>query len=283
MRRPPQRPRTTPSWSRTGTPSLVSHTSLSRPVAPSRRASVNASRVFSGAWARAPRWAKATGGSSSEGRRCCTPAQGRGARRRRRRGSGRGERRGWSHRTPSRPGRGYVDSPRVQRDGWRAGDHPARGPHRAGAGEAARCHPEVRPSLRRAAPDELGLPGRAARRARGADAGDARHDEHDDRRVRRRRRAHRRPRRAPVPGSPPTAPCVEPDAATDATEAATPDDPTAADPTVTPLPSPRRPRRRRRPTAPLRPPATAPTGRTAGTAPCRPTSRWCRPNPTEPT
>ena len=66
------RARTTPSWSSTGTPSLVSHTSLSRPVAPRRRASVKASIVFSGAWARAPRWAKAMGGSRSDGSRCCT-------------------------------------------------------------------------------------------------------------------------------------------------------------------------------------------------------------------
>src|SRR5436305_1190501 len=57
---------TTPSWSRTASPSEVSHTSLSRPVAPSFSARVNASRVFSGAWARAPRWANAIGGRSSE-------------------------------------------------------------------------------------------------------------------------------------------------------------------------------------------------------------------------
>src|SRR3954447_1997714 len=61
------RVRTSPSWSSTGTPSAVSHTSVSRPVAPSRRASSNASMVFSGAWARAPRWAKAMGGSSNDG------------------------------------------------------------------------------------------------------------------------------------------------------------------------------------------------------------------------
>src|SRR5437667_31815 len=35
--------RTTPSWSRTATPSAVSHTSLSMPVAPRRSASRNAS------------------------------------------------------------------------------------------------------------------------------------------------------------------------------------------------------------------------------------------------
>jgi hypothetical protein len=38
-----------------------------------RSASSNASIVFSGACARAPRWAKVIGGSSREGRRCCTP------------------------------------------------------------------------------------------------------------------------------------------------------------------------------------------------------------------
>ena len=47
----------------------VSQTSVSSPVAPSRKASVKASRVFSGAWARAPRWAKPMGGSSREGYR----------------------------------------------------------------------------------------------------------------------------------------------------------------------------------------------------------------------
>jgi hypothetical protein len=40
----------------------VSQTSLSRPVAPRRRASLNASMVLSVAWARPPRWAKAIGG-----------------------------------------------------------------------------------------------------------------------------------------------------------------------------------------------------------------------------
>ena len=67
-----KRPPLTPSWSSTGTPSEVSQTSLSRPVAPRRRASRKASKVFSGAWARAPRWAKATGGTSRDGNRCCT-------------------------------------------------------------------------------------------------------------------------------------------------------------------------------------------------------------------
>ena len=38
---------TTPSWSSTGLPSAVSQTSLSRPVAPRRSPSANASRVFS--------------------------------------------------------------------------------------------------------------------------------------------------------------------------------------------------------------------------------------------
>src|SRR5437588_3752729 len=57
--------RTEPLWSRTGIPSAVSHASLSRPVAPRRRARRNASKVFSGAWAHPPRWAKAIGGSSS--------------------------------------------------------------------------------------------------------------------------------------------------------------------------------------------------------------------------
>src|SRR4051794_41115260 len=61
--------RTRPSWSRTGTPSAVSHTSLSRPVAPSRRASRNASSVFAGAWPLAPRWANAIGGLSIDGSR----------------------------------------------------------------------------------------------------------------------------------------------------------------------------------------------------------------------
>ena len=61
------RRRTTPSWSRTGTPSAVSQTSVSRPVAPSRRASENASSVLSGACALAPRWAKPIGGSMSDG------------------------------------------------------------------------------------------------------------------------------------------------------------------------------------------------------------------------
>ena len=45
-----RRPPAMPSWSRTASPSAVSHTSLSRPVAPRRRASANASSVFSGAW-----------------------------------------------------------------------------------------------------------------------------------------------------------------------------------------------------------------------------------------
>ena len=65
IRRRRSRGPTTPSWSSTATPSAVSQTSLSRPVAPRRRASSNASSVFSGAWARAPRWAKPMGGSSS--------------------------------------------------------------------------------------------------------------------------------------------------------------------------------------------------------------------------
>src|SRR4051812_34693469 len=61
-----RRPPTTPSWSSTASPSDVSQTSLSKPVAPSFRARVNASSVFSGAWARAPRWANAIGGRRSE-------------------------------------------------------------------------------------------------------------------------------------------------------------------------------------------------------------------------
>src|SRR4029079_7025704 len=67
-----RRTRTSPSWSSTGTPSEVSHTSLSRPVAPRRRPSSNAASVFSSACARAPRWANAMGGSRREGSRCCT-------------------------------------------------------------------------------------------------------------------------------------------------------------------------------------------------------------------
>ena len=43
------RRRTTPSWSRTGTPSAVSQRSVSSPVAPSRSARAKASSVFSGA------------------------------------------------------------------------------------------------------------------------------------------------------------------------------------------------------------------------------------------
>src|SRR5262245_59789559 len=53
---------TRPSWSSTASPSAVSQTSLSRPVAPRRRASVNDSSVFSRACARAPRWPNANGG-----------------------------------------------------------------------------------------------------------------------------------------------------------------------------------------------------------------------------
>ena len=52
----------------------VSHTSLSRPVAPSRTASAKASSVFSGAWARAPRWANPIGGRRSDGSRVGTTA-----------------------------------------------------------------------------------------------------------------------------------------------------------------------------------------------------------------
>ena len=66
--------RTTPSWSSTASPSRVSHTSLSRPVAPSRTASRKASSVFSGAWARAPRWANPIGGRRSDGSRVGTTA-----------------------------------------------------------------------------------------------------------------------------------------------------------------------------------------------------------------
>src|SRR5437764_6912962 len=61
-----RRPPTTPAWSSTASPSAVSQTSLSSPVAPSFRAMVSPSRLFSGAWARAPRWAKAIGGRRSE-------------------------------------------------------------------------------------------------------------------------------------------------------------------------------------------------------------------------
>ncbi len=43
------------------------------PVAPSFNASANASKVFSGACARAPRWANPIGGSRRDGSRCCTP------------------------------------------------------------------------------------------------------------------------------------------------------------------------------------------------------------------
>src|SRR4051794_20218364 len=50
-------------------PSAVSHTSLSKPVAPRRRPSRKASRGFAGALALAPRWAKAIGGCSIDGSR----------------------------------------------------------------------------------------------------------------------------------------------------------------------------------------------------------------------
>ena len=53
-----------PSWWRTGTPSAEHQTSLSSPVAPSRRARTKASNVFSGAWARPPRWANSKGAVS---------------------------------------------------------------------------------------------------------------------------------------------------------------------------------------------------------------------------
>ena len=46
-------------------PSAVSQASDSIPVAPRRTASANASIVFSGAWARAPRWANAIGGTAN--------------------------------------------------------------------------------------------------------------------------------------------------------------------------------------------------------------------------
>jgi hypothetical protein len=59
---------TLPSWSSTATPSDVSHTSLSSPVAPSRSASLNASMVLSSACARPPRWAKAIGGERRDSR-----------------------------------------------------------------------------------------------------------------------------------------------------------------------------------------------------------------------
>jgi len=59
--RPPQ----VPSWSSTGTPSRVRKTSDSRPVAPISSARRNASSVFSGAWARAPRWAKPIGNKAA--------------------------------------------------------------------------------------------------------------------------------------------------------------------------------------------------------------------------
>src|SRR4051795_1282195 len=61
--------RARPSGSRTGMPSAGSHTPLSKPVAPRRRPSRKASRVFAGAWALPPRWAKAIGGCSIDGSR----------------------------------------------------------------------------------------------------------------------------------------------------------------------------------------------------------------------
>src|SRR5687768_6597208 len=71
--------RTSPSWSSTTMLSEVSQASLSSPVAPSLAARANASNVFSGAWARAPRWAKVIG----RGRRDSTcgpyPSSGRAA------------------------------------------------------------------------------------------------------------------------------------------------------------------------------------------------------------
>ena len=139
--------RTTPSWSSTGTPSLVSQTSLSNPVAPSRSPSSNASSVFSRAWARAPRWAKAIGRARSEGSRCCTSAD------------------------DGRP----LDCPRVQRLRGRDHRHPAAGARRAGTGEAPRGPAASRAHIRRAEEDGQQLPDRDAQRPRRADEGDARH------------------------------------------------------------------------------------------------------------
>ena len=144
LRRPT---RTTPSWSSTGTPSLVSQTSLSSPVAPSRRPSAKASRVFSRAWARAPRWANAIGRSRSDGSRCCTSAD------------------------DGRP----VDCPRVQPVGERDHRDPAAGARRARTGEAAGGAAAGRAHVRRAEEDGQQLPDRDAQRPRRADEGDARH------------------------------------------------------------------------------------------------------------
>ena len=166
LRRPT---RTTPSWTSTGTPSRVSQTSLSSPVAPSASASSNASRVFSGACALAPRWANVMGRSRSDGSRCCTSAD-----------------HGRPFRLPAcSTSQGASSSSSCC---WPSSCSDRRSCRRPCAGRA---------HVRRAEEDGQQLPDRDAQRPRRADEGDPRHGRPapQGRRRHRRDRDHRHPHR----------------------------------------------------------------------------------------
>ena len=168
LRRPT---RATPSWSSTTSPSAVTQASLSSPVAPSFTARAKPSIVFSGAWARAPRWANPMGGSSREGRRTpeswrlTGPAENSGLLA----GQGEGEAAALAEPglAPDAPAVGLDDPPgQVEADpgaaasgGWRC--------RRAGgsAGTASACRPSRCPGPCRSRPPRPRRPARSARPA----------------------------------------------------------------------------------------------------------------------